>query len=214
MGDRHHGARVLLEGALEPRHRLGVEVVGRLVEQEEVGLGQQEPAEGHPPALPTREGTHLGVPRWEPKGVHGDLEGALEVPGPRRVDLGLQLALLGDQRIDVGLGVTEGGADLVVAVDQRLGLADTPSATLPATSLARSRSGSWGKKPTLKPGVSRASPLNPSSTPAMIAQQRGLARPVRPDDADLRPGVEGEVDAPQHLAVGRVEARRGRASCR
>ena len=34
---RHHRARIFLEEALEPRHRLGVEVVGGLVEQQQVG---------------------------------------------------------------------------------------------------------------------------------------------------------------------------------
>ena len=38
MGDGDDRARVLLEVALEPGHRLGVEVVGRLVEQQQVGL--------------------------------------------------------------------------------------------------------------------------------------------------------------------------------
>ena len=37
-------------------------------------------------------------------------------------------------------------------------------------------------------------------------QQRRLARAVAADDADLGPGVEGEVDALQDLAVRRVEA--------
>jgi hypothetical protein len=42
VGDRDHGAGEVLEEALEPAHRLGVEVVGRLVEQQHVGLGQQQ----------------------------------------------------------------------------------------------------------------------------------------------------------------------------
>ena len=42
VGDRHDGARVLLEEALEPVDRLGVEVVGRLVEQQQVGVAEQQ----------------------------------------------------------------------------------------------------------------------------------------------------------------------------
>src|SRR5690606_7401506 len=37
VGDRDDGAGVVVEMALEPRHALGVEVVGGLVEQEHVG---------------------------------------------------------------------------------------------------------------------------------------------------------------------------------
>src|SRR5262249_26599500 len=43
--DRDDRAGVLLEVALEPRHRFRVEVVGGLVEQQQVGLPQEEPAE-------------------------------------------------------------------------------------------------------------------------------------------------------------------------
>src|SRR5213083_30759 len=46
VGDRHDRARIFLEEALQPRHRLGIQVVGRLVEQQHVGLGEQQPAEG------------------------------------------------------------------------------------------------------------------------------------------------------------------------
>ena len=123
VGDRHHGARVVLQRALQPGHRLGVEVVGGLVEQEEVGLGEQEAAQRHPAPLAARERRHVGVPRGQAQGVHGDLEGALEIPGPGGVDLGLQVGLLGQEGVDVGLGRAERGADLVVAVDQRLHLA-------------------------------------------------------------------------------------------
>ena len=38
VGDRDDRALVILKMALEPRHRLGVEVVGRLVQQQQVGL--------------------------------------------------------------------------------------------------------------------------------------------------------------------------------
>ena len=38
MGDRDDRARVLLEVALEPGDGLGVEVVGRLVEQQQIGF--------------------------------------------------------------------------------------------------------------------------------------------------------------------------------
>ena len=39
---RHHRARVLLEEALEPVHRLGVEVVRGLVEQQQVRVRDQQ----------------------------------------------------------------------------------------------------------------------------------------------------------------------------
>ena len=44
MGDGDDRPRVLVEEALQPLHRLGVEVVGRLVEQQQVGVLEQQPA--------------------------------------------------------------------------------------------------------------------------------------------------------------------------
>ena len=46
VGDRDDGARVVPEELLQPVDRLGVEVVGRLVEQQQVGAAQQQPAQG------------------------------------------------------------------------------------------------------------------------------------------------------------------------
>src|SRR5690606_9891812 len=45
MGARHAGARVFGEKALEPRDGFRVEMVRRLVEQQHVGAGQQQPAQ-------------------------------------------------------------------------------------------------------------------------------------------------------------------------
>ena len=46
MGDGDDRALVLGQVLLEPGDRLGVEVVGRLVEQQQVGRGEQQPAQG------------------------------------------------------------------------------------------------------------------------------------------------------------------------
>ena len=42
MRDNHHGAREGLEEALEPDDRFNIEVVGRLVQKENVVLFQEE----------------------------------------------------------------------------------------------------------------------------------------------------------------------------
>ncbi len=39
VGDGHHGAAVVVQEALQPGHRFGIEVVGRLVQQQHVGVG-------------------------------------------------------------------------------------------------------------------------------------------------------------------------------
>ena len=48
VGHRDDGALIVLEMALEPSHREGVEVIGGLVEEQDVGLLDQQPAQGDP----------------------------------------------------------------------------------------------------------------------------------------------------------------------
>ena len=63
-----------------------------------------------------------------------------------------------------------------------------PSATFPATSLVGSSWGSCDKKPTVEPGVRRASPLKPSSSPAMIFNSDDFPEPLEPITPILAPG--------------------------
>ena len=51
VGDGNHCAFVLLQMAFEPLNRLRVEVVGGLVEEQNVGLLQEQTAEGHAAAF-------------------------------------------------------------------------------------------------------------------------------------------------------------------
>ena len=73
VGDRHHGARVALQKLLQPVHRLGVQVVGRLVEQQHVGFGQQQTAQRDPALFTAREHTDHGVPGRQAQRVGGQL---------------------------------------------------------------------------------------------------------------------------------------------
>ena len=104
-----------LEVALEPLHRLGVEVVGGLVEQQQVGLLEQQLAQRDPAALATGEVVDQRVGRRAAQGVHGLVEPAVEVPGVGVVEVGLQVAHLGEQLVEVGVGVGHLLGDLVEA---------------------------------------------------------------------------------------------------
>ena len=55
VGDRDDRALVLGEMLLEPGDGLGVEVVGGLVQQQQIGRAQQQPTERHAPALAAGE---------------------------------------------------------------------------------------------------------------------------------------------------------------
>ena len=122
VGDGHNGAGVLLEVLLEPLDALGIEVVRGLVEQEEIGLLQKQLAQGHAALLTTGEHGDVGVAGRASQGVHGLVELGIEVPRVAVVDVLLQLAHLGEQRVVVGVRLSELGRDLVEAVDHGLGL--------------------------------------------------------------------------------------------
>jgi hypothetical protein len=80
VGDHDDAAGVVLEVVPQPDHRVGVEVVGGLVEQQRVGAPEQDPGELDATALTARERTDL---------LGHDAVGKPEVRGdPRRLRLG------------------------------------------------------------------------------------------------------------------------------
>ncbi len=94
MGDGDDGARVLLEVLLEPLDALGVEVVGGLVEEQQVGLLEQELAQRHPALLPTGQHRDVRVTGRAAQRVHRLVELGVEVPRVAVVDVLLELAHL------------------------------------------------------------------------------------------------------------------------
>ena len=56
VGDHHEPALVVAQEVAQPHDRVGVEVVGRLVEQQRLGAGEQDPGQLDPATLTAREG--------------------------------------------------------------------------------------------------------------------------------------------------------------
>ncbi len=197
VGHGHHGARVLVQVALEPAHRIRVEVVGGLVEQQQVGLGEQQPAQGHATALAPAQVPDGRVARRAAQGVHGRVHQRVEVPGVGGVDLLLQRREL----VRGLLGVV--GGQLVEAVEHVAQRAD-PVLHVAANVLGLVQLGLLLEQP-------HGGPVGEVRLPAELGvdaghdpQQSGLAGAVGAQHADLRPGVEGEGDVGEHLLVGRV----------
>ncbi len=198
VGDGDDRALVLGQVLLEPRHRLGVEVVGGLVEQQQVGRAQEQAAERDPPALATGKARDVGVRRRQAQRVHRVFELGVEVPRVGRVDLGLEVAeLLGDL-----LRVVSG--ELVEAVEQRLGLGDAVL-DVAADILGLVEVGLLLEHPDTRPrrerGLATVLLVHPRHDP----QERRLAGAVVAEHADLRPRVEGQRDVVQHRLLRRVE---------
>ena len=67
-------------------------------------------------------------------------------------------------------------------------ISPTPADTFPPTSSDSSSAGSWARYPTAEPGVSRASPVYPSSSPAMMRRSDDFPDPLAPMTPILAPG--------------------------
>ena len=100
-----------LQEHFQPLDRFGVQVVGRLVEQQHVGLGQQQAAQRDAALFAAGQHADLGVPGRQAQRVGGDLELVLGV-GAGGGDDGFQLGLLGGQRVEIGVRLAIGGVDL------------------------------------------------------------------------------------------------------
>ena len=111
VGDGNHGARVALQELFQPVHRFSIQVVGRLVEQEHVGLGQQQLTQGNAPLFTAREQPDFGVPGRQSQGVGGDFELVLGV-GAGAGDDGLHIGLLGGELVKVSVFLGVGGVNL------------------------------------------------------------------------------------------------------
>ena len=104
------------------------------------------------------------------------------------VDLLLHLRLLGEQRVEVGVGLGEGGRDGVEAVEQVAQLADAVL-DVAAHVLGRVelRLLLRGSRPS-RPGASSAMPDEGSSSPAMIRSSVDLPAPFGPSTPIFAPG--------------------------
>ncbi len=193
MGHGDDGARVVLEVFLQPGHGLGVEVVGGLIQEQDVGLLDEEAAERH--AAPLAAGEHLDGRLWigAAQGVHGLLQLRIQVPAVRGVDLVLQLTLAGHQLVVVGVGIGEGIVDRVVFLQPayllRRAFLDRLADGLGFVQLGLLLQEACG----IALGQNRLT-VEVLVHPRHDAQHRGLARTVETQHADLRAVVVPQAD--------------------
>ena len=93
MGYGDYSALVLLQMLFEPVYALGVEVVGRFVQKQYVGLLQQQAAESHTATLAPGQGGYRLVVGWALKRIHCPGQFGVDVPCICSVYLVLKLGL-------------------------------------------------------------------------------------------------------------------------
>jgi hypothetical protein len=176
---------------LQPQHALRVEMVGRLVQQQQVRLGQQQLAQRHPAPLTAGKARDVGVPRWATQRVHRLLQLRLQIPGVRVVEVLLQPAHFLHQLIGVVGGHQLG--DLVEPVQLLLDLADA-LLHVAEDRLVLVERRLLLQDPHRVPGRQDRVTVVRLVKPRHDAQHGGLTGAVGSDHADLRPWVEGEGD--------------------
>ena len=119
MGDDQDRAGIGAQMPFEPRDGLGIEMVGRLVEEQQIGLFEQQPTHGHAAAFTAGKVLHAPIVRRAAQGVHGLIDLGIEIPQI----LGLDLVL--ERRHLVGglLGIVHG--EIIVALENTLELSHT-----------------------------------------------------------------------------------------
>ncbi len=184
---RHHGAGVAHQELLQPVDRLGVEVVGRLVEQQHVGIGQQQLAQRDTALFAARQIADHRVPRRQSQRVGGDFHLRVEV-GAGGGENRLAARLLLGQLVEIGIGLGIGGVDFIEPVLGRNDLAQprfhrlrAPCASgRAAAPAAGSRCGC--------PASGWPRPRCPCRRPAMMRISEDLPEPLRPSRPILAPG--------------------------
>ena len=206
--DGDDGARVLLQEALEPRDRLGVEVVGRLVEQQQVrataGAAGTAPRAGarRPRASSRRRRAAAGAAR--PSRARGASRGPRR--WPRRSDPARAPArrapcpsprATGPRRASRSPRRSESSSALI----SRDALLDVAAAR---SWRRRAAAPAAGSRPTgRRPG--KASPTKAGVLAGHDPQQRALPGAVQAEDADLRARQERQPDVLENAGVGRVD---------
>ena len=115
VSDGDDRARIGREVLLQPEDGLGVQVVGRLVEEQQVGRLDEELAQRDAAALATRQDGDRLIRRRTAQRVHRLIELRVDVPRVGSIDLGLQLTHLVHQGIEVGVRVGHLFGDLIEA---------------------------------------------------------------------------------------------------
>ncbi len=114
MGDDEDGARIFAQMMLEPVHAFGIEMVGGLVEQQQIGPAQQKLGQRHAALFAARKIVDRGIARRAAHRIHRLLHLRFEVPQVLRVDHVLQLARL------LGILIIIVGHQRVVLIEDRL----------------------------------------------------------------------------------------------
>ncbi len=109
MGHGHDRTGEFGQEAFQPGNAFRIEVVGGFVQQQHVGIGQQQLAQCHAATFAAGQCGYIGVPGRQAQGIGGDLQLALEVVSVGGLQDVFQPRLLGSERVVIGIGLRVSG---------------------------------------------------------------------------------------------------------
>ena len=107
------------EKLFEPLHALGVEMIGRFVEQQHVGFREQQAAQRDAALLAARERLDLRIPGRKAQRVGSDFELLLDVVAAFGEEHRFEARLLFGERFEIGVGLRVRCEDLVETLPRR-----------------------------------------------------------------------------------------------
>jgi hypothetical protein len=206
VGHRDDRAGVVGQMAFEPGDALGVEMVRRFVEQQQIGVFEQQLAERDATLLAAGKLRHVGVGRGEIHRVHRDFDLAIEFPGVAGFDFVLQDSLTVHQlfhRVGIvgDLGVLL--ADLLELLQQRERAGDR-FVDVAAHVLLRIEVRLLGEHADGEAFGQLRLAVVFLVDPRHDPQQRAFAGAIAAQDADLGAGVERQIDVFENFALANL----------
>ncbi len=87
MRDGNNRAFVLLQVMFEPGHGFCIQMVCGLVQQQDVRLLEQEPAQGHTAFFASGKNVHRRIAFRAAQCIHGHFQTRIDIPGIEMIDL-------------------------------------------------------------------------------------------------------------------------------
>ncbi len=173
-------------------------MIGRLVEQQQVGLAEQQPAQRNATSFAAREVLNALLAGWAAQCVHRVLGHALQVPRVGGIDLLLQARKLIRRLVRVV------GGELVESLDERHQAADSLEHVVKHV-LGGIELRLLVEQPDACPGSELRVATELAVAPGHDRQQARFAGAVVAEHTDLRAVEEGQRDVLEDLPIGRVD---------
>ncbi len=116
MRNSQHRTRIVVQEVFEPEYRLSIQVVGRLVEQQQIRSLKQQAAECYAATLTARKHVNRHVRIGQLQRVHSLAKLGINIPAIGSINLVLQARHLGHQCIHVAVRVAHLFADFIESI--------------------------------------------------------------------------------------------------